>query len=298
MACLIIYALQLESDKFYVGKTYRSEGAELRFQEHLSGRGSEWTKKYKPILIIESYEHDSNFEEDVLTKKYMMKYGIENVRGGSYTKIELEEWQRLSLDHEFKSINDKCFKCGKSGHFAKYCGKEQYSEYLSKFETEEKIEEQIKNLDNARNSVNQLKVLIEHYKYANVPVRNKPNGRVKIEIEPSIIDAYNMRNLKWSREIMMSLHSKQFTEVTNENLYLKLCSYQGDGNKVNIVNDENVVENIYKIYIYRKKLERQYLELFDSVGLDKNTDIVNSSELLNVINKKIELLYEKLANLI
>ena len=91
MSCLIIYALQLEQGKYYVGKTHRSEGAELRFQEHLSGRGSEWTKFYKPISIIESYEHHSTFEEDVLTKKYMMKYGIEHVRGGSYTMIELEE---------------------------------------------------------------------------------------------------------------------------------------------------------------------------------------------------------------
>jgi predicted GIY-YIG superfamily endonuclease len=296
MACLIIYALQLEQGKYYIGKTHRSEGSELRFQEHLSGRGSEWTKFYKPISIIESYEHHSTFEEDVLTKKYMMKYGIENVRGGSYTKIDLEEWQVKSLEHEFKSVNDKCFKCGKSGHFAKDCGKGKYLEYLSKFETEEKIEEEIKNLDNIRNKVSQLKVWIEHFKYVKIRLNNRTE--IKIEIEPSIIDTYNMRNLKWSRETMMSLHSKQFTEVTNEILYLKLCSYQGDGNKVNIVNDENVVENIYKIYIYRKRLERQYLEVFDNILFDKNPDAITPNELTIIINKKIELLYEKLAHLI
>lgn len=296
MTCLIIYALQLEQGKYYVGKTHRSEGAELRFQEHLTGRGSEWTRMYKPISIIESYEDHSTFEEDVLTKKYMMKYGIKNVRGGSYTKIELEEWQVKSLEHEFKSVNDKCFKCGKHGHFAKDCGKEQYLEYLSEFDTEEKIDEEIKNLDTMRNSVNELRVWIEHFKFAKVQLRSRPE--IKIEIEPSIIDTYNMRNLKWNRQVIMAVNNNPFTELTNEVLYNNLLTFKGDGNKAKIVNNENVVENIYKIYIYRKRLERQYLQLIENLQLDKNTDDISPSELTNIINKKIELLYEKLSSLI
>lgn len=86
---LIIYALKLESGKYYVGKTHREEGPEYRFQQHILGNGTEWTKKYKPISILESYEHNSSWEEDVLTKKYMMKYGIENVRGGAYIEFNI-----------------------------------------------------------------------------------------------------------------------------------------------------------------------------------------------------------------
>jgi predicted GIY-YIG superfamily endonuclease len=44
---LSIYILKLEENKWYVGKTYRK--VKERFQEHLDGKGSSWTKKYKPI---------------------------------------------------------------------------------------------------------------------------------------------------------------------------------------------------------------------------------------------------------
>ena len=43
-----IYILKLEDNCYYVGK---SENVEQRFQQHLSGSGSFFTKKHKPILI-------------------------------------------------------------------------------------------------------------------------------------------------------------------------------------------------------------------------------------------------------
>ena len=51
------------------------------------------------------------YEEDKITKKYMMKYCIKNVRGDSYTKLELEEQQIKSLNHEFVAMVDLCYKC-------------------------------------------------------------------------------------------------------------------------------------------------------------------------------------------
>jgi len=291
---LLIYALQLEQGKYYVGKTHRFEGfdgLQFCFQEHIEGRGCEWTKLYKPISIIESYEHHSTFEEDVLTK-YMMKYGIENVRGGSYTKIVLEEWQVKSLEHEFKSVSDKCFKCGKNGHFAKDCDKGLFLEYLSAFETEEKIDEEIARLENLVKKVNDLHTNIFHYRY--VQIVNDKNETIAIEVEPSMIDTYNMRNLKWD-ERRFANNSRT---TTNERLYSRLLGISVCNNKLNIVDYKNVVQNIYKVYIYRRRLERQYIEIVNNEKVDDSVAIGNTDQLIQIINKKIELLYERLDHFI
>ena len=51
----------------------------------------------------------------------MEKYGIDNVRGGSYTCIELDEEQEELLNKEIMSANDICYRCGRSGHFSNNC---------------------------------------------------------------------------------------------------------------------------------------------------------------------------------
>jgi predicted GIY-YIG superfamily endonuclease len=113
-----IYILRLQGGKFYVGK---SENVMLRYQQHLNGCGSAWTKKYKPISLEKTIENVSPFDEDKTTKEYMAKYGIENVRGGSYTAIELSEEDEDTLRKELRSANDCCLKCGRAGHFANQC---------------------------------------------------------------------------------------------------------------------------------------------------------------------------------
>jgi hypothetical protein len=83
-----IYVLKLENNKYYIGKT---ENPKIRLENHFSSNGSEWTKLYKPIKIIEIIPNCDNYDEDKYTKIYMDKYGIDNVRGGSYVQIELNE---------------------------------------------------------------------------------------------------------------------------------------------------------------------------------------------------------------
>ncbi len=116
-----IYVLKLIQDKYYVGKTCKN--VLNRFKQHYNGIGAQWTKLYKPISILEHFESRDKFIEDTWTKKYMDLYGIDNVRGGSYSNVILTEWQIKILEDEFKTANDLCFKCGKAGHFASKCDK-------------------------------------------------------------------------------------------------------------------------------------------------------------------------------
>uniref|UniRef100_A0A6C0ADN5 GIY-YIG domain-containing protein n=1 Tax=viral metagenome TaxID=1070528 RepID=A0A6C0ADN5_9ZZZZ len=111
----LIYALELENNKWYIGKT---SDIELKINEHKSKNNHNfWTYEYK----IKNYEIIENpvkskFSEDNLTKEYMMKYGIENVRGGSYLKFKLDEDEIKILKREFLHIEDKCVYCGDMDH--------------------------------------------------------------------------------------------------------------------------------------------------------------------------------------
>ena len=47
-----IYILKLKNNKYYISKT---QNVENRYEQHLNGKGSSWTKKYKQISIIKKY---------------------------------------------------------------------------------------------------------------------------------------------------------------------------------------------------------------------------------------------------
>jgi predicted GIY-YIG superfamily endonuclease len=113
-----IYVLELVDSKYYVGKT---NNINVRFKQHFTGRGAYWTKKYKPVRILETSEMKSSFDEDNKVKEYMKLHGVNNVRGGSYCKIKLDLEQVNLIEREIRSSNDECLKCGKKGHFIKNC---------------------------------------------------------------------------------------------------------------------------------------------------------------------------------
>ena len=115
-----IYILKLQGGNYYVGKT---ENPMKRYQEHLSGSGSAWTKKYKPIGVEKIIENASPFDEDRYLKEYMAKYGMDKVRGGAYMSVDLTEEQEDLLRNELRATTDKCLTCGKPGHFANRCKK-------------------------------------------------------------------------------------------------------------------------------------------------------------------------------
>jgi hypothetical protein len=76
---------------------------------------------YKPINVIETIHNCDDYDEDKYTLIYMKKYGIDNVRGGSFSNIELSENDIKTIEKMIISTSDKCFKCKQSGHFARYC---------------------------------------------------------------------------------------------------------------------------------------------------------------------------------
>jgi predicted GIY-YIG superfamily endonuclease len=113
-----IYVLQLECGKYYVGKT---RDVARRFEDHQYGNGSVWTSKYRPICIEKEIKSTNRFDEDNYVKEYMMKHGIDNVRGGVYSTVILSREQRKLLEKEFLGASNLCFHCGDPNHYIQYC---------------------------------------------------------------------------------------------------------------------------------------------------------------------------------
>lgn len=115
-----VYVLGLEKDKFYVGKT---TDVERRFCSHVQGdaRSAHWTRKYKPLRVIETFEGVDGLEEDKITLLYMIKYGIDRVRGGPYVSCKLSEPTKRHITHRIRMATDLCGACGSPDHFMKNC---------------------------------------------------------------------------------------------------------------------------------------------------------------------------------
>lgn len=115
---MYIYILKLKDNKYYIGKTTNPK---FRITNHCNKQGSKWTSKYNPVKLIELIPDCDNYDEDKYTLLYMKKYGIDNVRGGSFCKIKLSDETKEVINNMILSSSDKCFTCGEEGHFSNNC---------------------------------------------------------------------------------------------------------------------------------------------------------------------------------
>lgn len=89
---IFIYVLELNGDRYYVGQ---SKKPTQRIKEHFAGKGSSWTRLYKPVEVIKIIETNTGSWrraleiETQLTLKLMKIYGWRNVRGGPYSASDL-----------------------------------------------------------------------------------------------------------------------------------------------------------------------------------------------------------------
>lgn len=99
-----IYVLQLIEERYYVGRT----GNILRrIKQHFSGYGAKYTKKYKPIKVIEVQEEVTMDDERKMTFKYVEKYGWEKVRGSYWCSLEIKSELNLKYYENIKIQRDK-----------------------------------------------------------------------------------------------------------------------------------------------------------------------------------------------
>ena len=136
---VFIYVLQLEQDKWYIGKTNTNLILfKIRIETLFDSNGSEFTKTYKPLEVYEIIPECDKYDEDKYVRKYMDKYGIDNVRGGTYSRLELTVEEQQLIQKELWGTNDLCFLCG-GDHFIKDCPNNKQEEKPS----EEILEDEV-----------------------------------------------------------------------------------------------------------------------------------------------------------
>ena len=131
-----IYVLELQGNKYYVGKTNHTF---QRFEQHKSGSGAKWTQKHKVRDLFAFHKDMKDTDENKITIQMMKKYGVRNVRGGSWTKVNMTEAEINRLEKRIsargkrpgKSSSTKkttrgkkkisCTRCGRTSHTVEKC---------------------------------------------------------------------------------------------------------------------------------------------------------------------------------
>ncbi len=126
---LTIYILLLEKGKYYVGKTNNFQN---RIQQHVNKQACVWTKKYPYVDVYKSYTNCDTYDEDKYTLQMMSQFGIDNVRGGSFSNINLSCNTKRHIIHMIRSSENKCFNCG-GNHFVSNCKDTLFSRIKKKF---------------------------------------------------------------------------------------------------------------------------------------------------------------------
>ena len=97
-----VVILELEKDKFFILKTNNSNYNLNNFNKD----SYTFTIKYPPKSVFKIITDCDIFDLDKYIKKYMDKYGIDNVRGGSYLNEYLTPLENSSLKKELWIANN------------------------------------------------------------------------------------------------------------------------------------------------------------------------------------------------
>jgi hypothetical protein len=330
---LYIYILELESNKYYIGKTTNPE---FRLDKHFDGGASVWTNKYKPIKLIELISNCDNFDEDKYTLKYMEKYGIDNVRGGSFCQITLGE-------ENLNTIN-KMIKNSTSKDNLELPMDTKYNEYLKMFsnieETNyeigllEKEFEYVKNLNYILDSINngwknilpsynrQINETNNYIKNNNMCYHTNMKNQFLLQLRfnikyneneiDEIFDNFcffvdNVTDKKFSKDIFANVKINDFIlEIFNHivNSLITNCRHHVQITKSNfneLISNKYIDLNIFeKINLYNNKVKLNKLCLFlmqienEVKRIYKNHQVENIESYEFTINKKMEILTDKM----
>tara|TARA_E500000331_G_scaffold210293_2_gene201548 strand:+ start:8330 stop:8845 length:516 start_codon:yes stop_codon:yes gene_type:complete len=123
----VIYILQLENKKFYIGSCPKSKLVK-KLRQHRDGKAAcPWTRKHHALTCLKAIPQSFEHQVTIETEKAMKRWGIKNVRGGDYQKVLITPYQRRHVMRKLKWENNACWRCGRVGHLVQMC---KYTTYV------------------------------------------------------------------------------------------------------------------------------------------------------------------------
>jgi hypothetical protein len=190
----------------------------------------------------------------------MMKYGIDNVRGGSYTKLKLDDWMIKSLEHEFISAQDICYNCNKKGHFVKDCPY-NIKKYLESFTDIMKINNELRQLESTYKKIIILNTQItqcdsiEKDKQSAQYRYEKRFGNSEEQVN-SVNSAYNNAINSWYRK-NFNHHNEMYLN-TEINIDIKKYKF-----KIFHLERKKELKDIFNIHISEELVKMKLIGLFE-----------------------------------
>jgi hypothetical protein len=114
-----VYILKCKGNCYYIGKTTGSYFKEI--DNHFKGIGCEWTQLHKPVRLEILRHFCDETDDDFYTRMYITKYGLDKVRGGSYSQLKLSEQQLYEINHYPVDMHLTCYQCNMKGHKRHLC---------------------------------------------------------------------------------------------------------------------------------------------------------------------------------
>lgn len=92
-----IYCLSLADDKYYIERT---NYIDKRLSLHRERKACAWTALYEVIDVVEivtAHVNEAPAVEREVVERYMKRYGVDNVRGGPFSSVNLtdRDYRRL-----------------------------------------------------------------------------------------------------------------------------------------------------------------------------------------------------------